>query len=99
MSEMVARVAKTLYEKIQRRSSPLYLPAWEKLPDDTRLVYEDIARAAVEAMREPTGAMLQAKFLPDESGHVPKHGVDWYLGDRSAGEVWLAMVSEALKQQ
>lgn len=59
MSEMVERVAKRLYEKIH--SSPIP-PNWGMVVGlGGQHVWLDLARAAIEAMREPTEAMRPAQ--------------------------------------
>ena len=53
MSEMVERVAESLF--VQH-----YFPApalWVGEPEQRKQFYRDMARAAIEAMREPTEAM------------------------------------------
>lgn len=71
MSEMVERVAKAI---MARFNDPLPFHA------------EELARAAIEAMREPTNAMERAG---DEYGR--------FTNGPSACVVWEAMIDEALK--
>ena len=56
MSEMVERVAKAIYEK---RNGQGCRP-WSRQPSAHKFPYIEDARAAIEAMREPTEAMLTA---------------------------------------
>lgn len=70
MSEMSERIAKAL------RGS------WPSLPVEAG---DMLARAALEAMREPTEAMITAG---DKAG---------ILGTRGSWAVWKAMIDEALK--
>jgi hypothetical protein len=85
MSEMVERVAKAL--SIVDGNHPdacsndeEEIPAWK--------LYVKDARAAIEAMREPTEAMLN-----EAVGALDSHNV----GSHEANIVWQAMIDEALK--
>lgn len=75
---MVERVAKAIYETALERApllNPLGFtvdyPGWEDLEDPDRTSALGEARAAIEAMREPTEAMLGAfDRMTDDSGSV-----------------------------
>lgn len=54
-----------------------------------------VARAALIAMREPTKAMLKAKAPDDDGNEV---GIDGYLDDLSADNIWRAMIDTALAE-
>lgn len=62
-SEMVERVARAVYAKRVerlRRSDPagqFFIGTFDSMPGDLRHGYFEDARAAIEAMREPTDAM------------------------------------------
>ena len=75
MSEMVERVARAII------SSASSYAGYEANSD----YWDSLARAAIEAMREPTEAMVNA--APD------LRGVDFYPTD-----VWRAMIEAALKK-
>jgi hypothetical protein len=83
MSEMVELVARAMAEK-QRGWD-----VWDEISDDSDTDYigknefRDLARAAIEAMREPTEMMMDA-------GHGE-------ILEQSTLPVWQAMVDEALK--
>jgi hypothetical protein len=76
MSEMVERVAEVLR---QRR--------FEALPD-SKLLFEDVARAVIKEMHAPTDEMLEQMFVL----HGRRRGADW-----EACRIWEAMIDEALK--
>ena len=87
MSEMIERVARAL-EADYIRTSGVRLdmnPSWAP--------FRQSARAAIEAMREPTDKMLTAGGSVD-AGHAwsPKKELV-----ASPGSVWTAMIDEALK--
>lgn len=76
---MVERVARAIYEG---RNGPRCM-AWSRHSNEHRRPYIDDARAAIEAMREPTEEMLFA--------------ADWLEnGTRAA---WQAMIDAALSEQ
>lgn len=84
MSEMLDRVTLALYRRDPGRQNAT-------MEDFRRngngFIYVALARAAIEAMREPTEAMVLAGFAVDE-------------GQRSPGsplQHWTAMIDEALK--
>lgn len=60
MSEMVERVARALHSDPSEGWSEM---PWEELPDQHRERLLRTARAAIEAMREPTTAVLVAGEL------------------------------------
>ncbi len=71
MSEMIDRVARSMQDK----GTPSFTCTWE-----------DCARAAIEAMREPTKAMALTGY-PGHAGY----------GDVEAAATWRKMIDEALK--
>lgn len=82
MSEMIERVAKAIYDSHE------FKKGWEH-PDTKRLWHEFMraeARAAIEAMREPTDEMLEASHY----GEAPREPNSHY-------EVWKYMIDTALK--
>jgi hypothetical protein len=86
---MVERVARALYERNEARSNVLG-PPWEKLMElPMRLHYEEMARVAVEAMREPTAEMVAAVIA--KYGYLPG-GTFW-------ADVHNTMIDAALKEQ
>lgn len=72
MSEMANRVAQAIAD------------VWCEKPGNTEAarLFEKTARAAIEAMREPTSAMETEAC--------------WHL-DTTASDVWKSMIDEALK--
>lgn len=81
MTNMVEKVAEALWAAQEPRQT-----AWAR--EIHRRDYERLARAALEALREPTEAMLDASFIDDGRGS----DVDWVL----ATKVWQAMIDAAL---
>lgn len=57
MNEMIERVAKAIGDRARSRHGGTMM-AWAVSPERTDCL--EFARAAIEAMREPTGAMLEA---------------------------------------
>jgi hypothetical protein len=76
MSEMVERVARAIEAKSDYVISQHHAKA--------------LARAAIEAMREPTAAMIEAE--PDDDGEFNKTN-----SVAHARAFWQAMIDEALK--
>ncbi len=88
--EIVERIAKVLWnQKLKLGGGGRTLMAWPSCPEAKHCRAN--AREIIEAMREPTEAMLKAKH--------PKHteGVDGYLDDWDAIDVYQAMIDEALR--
>jgi hypothetical protein len=90
MSEMVERVAQAIYEKwAANRSVPETWAEVSRLGHSIAREARDEARAAIEAMREPTVEMLVAAQE------------DW-MCVRAAEErgdfIWRAMINTALEQ-
>lgn len=80
MSEMVERVARAIAEA-GRESDVLFYPVGKRAEQ-----YAAIARAAIEAMREPTAEMV-------ESGLKKPQGMtDW---PAALGVAWRAMIDVA----
>jgi hypothetical protein len=72
MSEMVERVAEAIYFSRQRNKP------WVALGQH-KVIYLKAARAAIEAMREPSDAMLmvsQGVFMNPGNGYK-REGSDW----------------------
>lgn len=77
---MIERVARAIYACDQRSVET----PWEKLYDVAKDDLEDTARAALEAMREPTREMVWCH----EMAHI---------GPEEIHGLWQAMIDEALK--
>ena len=88
MSEMIERVAKAIVEKINELEG--YGTSWEDAPPEQREAMYPLARAVMEAIREPTAAMLEAE--PDDDGEFSKENSIFH-----ARQFWQAMIDEALK--
>lgn len=92
MSEMVERVARRAFEKEAHRwlDNPKKGLQWKHLPDhtnqygcDCKDFWREVARAAIEAMRVPTDAMLDYR--------------DAFVKKNDALLVWQHQIDEALK--
>lgn len=85
MGEMVERVARAIAKD---RAEP-----WDDLSEDDRSSFIETGRAAIEAMREPTGDMVEAVY----GGHFD---VYWsYESDGRPGDpadIFTAMINAAL---
>jgi hypothetical protein len=75
MSEMVERVAKAICR------TTYVATKWDDCTDAVKAVFIEAARAAIEAMRLPTLAMLETGYL--------------YTG--APDDMWTSMIDEALK--
>lgn len=77
MSEMVERVAKAIEAEVDKLNDVRNIQGF----------YEEIARAAIAAMREPTDGMVETAFslLPDRD--------PWPIA------VWRAMIDESLREK
>lgn len=97
MSDMIERVARAIYaERYLVEIAFGAMPAWEDVQGSDRTGTFDEARAALEAMREPTEAMTSATsgVVTGCDGEYGDYNV--YCDDRVAGEIWTAMIDAAL---
>jgi hypothetical protein len=96
MSEMVERVAMRMAQMSKARVAGMHTV--NALPMDGEENFLDLARAAIEAMREPTVAMIDrgcadwANLYPGFEGEKPQPTA----GD-VASAIYAAMISAALK--
>lgn len=74
---MVERVARAI-----ARAEPLCLP-WDEISEIQKTLFRTAARAAIEAMREPTEAMVDATFV---------------FANEPAAAVYNAMIDAALSE-
>ena len=85
MSDMIKRVAKAINEAMLHHGD--YKP-------------EELARAAIAAMREPTGAMYMAGGIVSPSAHLADKDYKPYgtrtIGDMAAKAAWEKMIDAAL---
>jgi hypothetical protein len=82
---MVERVARALFEEEwdDKSSEP-----WERAEEDERAAWRKSARAAIEAMREPTGVMIaQGSWASDGRNEI---------GSTGAKNAWRKMIDAAL---
>jgi hypothetical protein len=89
MSEMIEKVARAMYEKLRAELTPEKVNDWESVKAEGS--YHMAARAAVEAMREPTRAMRDAGQNPCWTPLSPT-----YDDDAAVGGMWRAMIDAAL---
>lgn len=91
--EMTERVARALFVAEQPKGESFNDFRWEHTAANYRL----LARAALQAMREPTERMVDAV---DVEGGVDAGGTNnatYYVGAAEAKQVWHQMLDEALK--
>lgn len=89
-STMVEKVAEAIWQAEWARAGnrgARRIPWTDNSPEHMER-YRFLARAAIEAMMEPTTAMLKAGDIP---------GWDDSVTVDLAGEIWQAMLSEALR--
>lgn len=97
MNKMVERVARALYEKEREVaakygfSTMLHL-SWLRQDAQTQQDWRIMARAAIEAMREPSEKMYITGAC--DAGTWNRVGKE---GEADPGTVWIAMINEALK--
>jgi hypothetical protein len=107
MSEMIERVAKAIAETIalahikhnlreigQEDQLEEYL---KMFPIKVTLADSDVARAAIEAMREPTVEMVEAVDIEGETDAGGGINATYSVGSEEAKKVWQAMGDRALK--
>lgn len=92
--EMVDRVARAIYAVGEDDSGCDHGP-FEDIPDGARQFCFRMARAAIEAMREPTAHMTHSVR--------PALDEDWYYGDKlgwdQIGVCWREMIDAALGKE
>lgn len=78
---------------------------WEQNPPVTKEDYRKMARAAIEALREPTAAMLAAGYCPDLN-NAPQFALDESLDELNAWwarlspeDIWPSMLDAALAEK
>jgi hypothetical protein len=89
---MIENVARALYDDRHPNKK------WENADDVERLSYEGHARAAFEAMRDPTQGMRMAGHAAlAESKHIHASiDIGPAVGFAALGDVWRAMIDDAL---
>ena len=80
MSEMIERVAKAIHHYRPNRVEP-----WERCVESYKKELRMQAKAAIEAMREPTNKMV-------------KPYIDAYYRDEDMKTAWREMIDAALKE-
>lgn len=91
MNSMIERVAHALAVALSGSSTPLAGESdWQTL--------RHLARAAIEAMREPTGAMNDAAAV--ELPQLVRPGANYQveIDDDAGTQIWYVMIREALKE-
>lgn len=83
-AEMVERVARAISEAIKYQDGLAHY-AYEQRKDDM----DAVARAAIEAMREPTDSMTKAGAIRDAE-------LEWLEGMRAVPQVFQAMIDASL---
>ena len=91
MSEMVMRVARAIESRIAVRTQRAGSRLERVFVNSGLYDLDDVARAAIEAMREPTEEMTHSDSASDPNSH------DGFLSAETLGHVWRCMCKEALK--
>jgi hypothetical protein len=91
MSEMIERVAEAIWRQEFENHDRLPPVEYRQLERTDRLDLEAMARAAIEAMREPTQSMLDAGL---NGAPITEYG--WC--DRETLDIWKPMIDAALKE-
>lgn len=89
MSEMVEWVAKAIFAKYVSDGGGQ--GSLEEMTHGTQEMYRGYARAAIEALREPTKAMLLRGRSVEVNGDEANRPVGWVADD-----VWQVMIDAAL---
>lgn len=93
MSEMVEKVARAILAGHDWTGDSTGEPdeprGWESLPGDWQDAYRSVARAAIEALREPTDAMQLAGV--ETYGETEGFGLQQQLGLVFSGMVFAAL--------
>ena len=79
MSEMVERVARAIRGADMAHAQVDNWPVWEDVTSPHKAIYLERARAAIEAMREPTAAILNELAAP------------WTDEDQAAGKALMRL--------
>jgi hypothetical protein len=69
MSEMIERVAKAIWDQERKQPDCGHRPDWEVLNVTAADAYRAKAKAAIEAMREPTDQMIDDGY--EAGGYTP----------------------------
>jgi len=85
----IERVAKAMYERMEGQRSNI-VAKWEDMHLPVRMHFMDGARAAIEAMREPTKEMLalHKKMAGNE--------LCWDADEETVARTWGALIDAAL---
>ena len=98
MSEMVERVAKAWVDECARRW-PEGVAPWDEVAPDEREAGLLAARAAIEAMREPTEEMKAAARGPYSDPKNDDEGDEWYpFSMNDLFDYYTKMIDGALAQ-
>ena len=89
MDSMRVRMARCMFER--RYPPSMSTLNWETQNKGRQSYYLELADAALEALKEPNGPMVEA------GGDIRPFGEPFDFGDESATEVWRAMIAEASK--
>jgi hypothetical protein len=93
--DMIERAAKVAYQTWQKAQGFGAFPPWPDIPPMTKALYISVQRAAIEAMREPTEAMIDAgERVSARVGAIDCHTqIDL---PASPAEVWCAMIDAVI---
>ncbi len=92
MSAMIDEVAKHIY-RAHRIGAAFDITTGKPIPDEEDtlwMLYRPMAKSAIEALRDPTEAMVDEAVLVDEEMSVQ-------APQKAVKMIWWAMIDEALK--
>ena len=91
---LIEKMARAIYD--HAASKPPGKPNWDGATEDVREWIRGHARAAIQAMREPTPGMIGASVRNSELGGVASSDLGGAFG--LIEELWQAMIDQAIKE-
>lgn len=99
---MIETVARAMWQRDTERAKALaatlgaHYVAMTSEWDQSDLIWKDLARVAIAALREPTDAMIRAGGSEEVASRHFEVNED--IGDHAAEKAWRAMIDAALKE-
>ncbi len=94
---LVERVARAMVAGTAEITGQRAEDSWQVIGPMTRVFMCQMARAAIEAMRDPTDAMMQRGY--DEATANGDQAEEGDFVPRITREVWSSMIDAALKEE
>jgi hypothetical protein len=103
MTDMVERVARAIVDTWAAGAVGVEGGGWDAQDDFGKDAARKCTRAAIAAMREPTGAMYMAGGIVSPSAHLADKDYKPYgtrtIGDMAAKAAWEKMIDAALEEK